>query len=247
MTHSSSTRQWRSVSHKKERKDGRIAKLNFNSSQRVLPLISSSKVVVSLPTENRNLTYTSVLRKTFTRSQKARKNWSRTLLWNGKRSISRSKTLRNIKLSTLISSKKSRMRFMQKGFKKITSRWRSLNGLLSRYRRHKCTRLWKRRLSQLKKSPKKRNTSERCKKRRCKPMEKSSGRILNPRSPRYSADSSCSVSHKPGRRRSGCVRSGSRGTGTTWSNRGGPGSSPQGIKMRVWRGLLHPKQINRRL
>jgi hypothetical protein len=62
------------VSHKKERKDVRIAKLNFNNSQKAPLLISSSKVVVSLLTENLNLTYTSVSRKTFTRSQKARKN-----------------------------------------------------------------------------------------------------------------------------------------------------------------------------
>jgi hypothetical protein len=138
---------------------------------------------------------------------------------------------------------------MLKGFKKITSRWRSHSGLLSQCKRLRCTRSLRKRPNQPKKSSKKRNNSGTCKKRRCRLMEKLSERILNPRFPRNSAANYCNESQKADRKRRGCVRSGSRGTGTTYLNRGGPASSPLPPWMRVVLMPVgsHPRQINRRL
>jgi hypothetical protein len=138
---------------------------------------------------------------------------------------------------------------MLKGFKKITSRWRSHNGSLSQCKRLRCIRSWKKRPNRPKKSSKKRNNSGICKKHRCRLMEKLSVRILNPRFPRNFAANYCNESQKADRRRRGCVRSGSRGTRTTYLNRGSPASSPLPPWMRVVLMLVgsHPRPINRRL
>jgi hypothetical protein len=139
---------------------------------------------------------------------------------------------------------------MLKGFKKITSRWRSHNGSLSQCKRHRCIRSSRKRPNRPKKLLKKRNNSETCKRRRCRLMEKSSERISNPRFPRNFGANFCKESQKADRRRRGCVRSGSRGTRTTYLNRGGPASSPQPLWMRVVPQVgvgSHPRPINRLL